>query len=83
MELFAFGILESNEGSDTVKHFDMPAWRGTLEPVSAMSKRLCVEKIKIIFQVKYDLYTADTNRYQTPPASSNTNTIRRKLLRNT
>ena len=75
MELFAFGMSACNEGSDAVKYFDTPAWRGTLKPVSAMSKLLCAERSKIIFQVKYDLYSEDTNRYQTPSESSNSNTV--------
>jgi hypothetical protein len=50
MELFAFGISVSNEGSDAVKYFDRPAWRGTLKPVSVTSKLLCDERSKSSFR---------------------------------
>jgi hypothetical protein len=46
MELFAFGISVPNEGSDTVKYFDMPGWRDALKPVSATSKCLCDDRSK-------------------------------------
>jgi hypothetical protein len=49
MELFALGISVFNDGSDAVKYFDMPAWRGTLKPVSATSKLLCDERRKSSF----------------------------------